>query len=77
MESNTWVFCDSPDGDYPVQFCGTEKEMEKAGKNLLRRYRASGFPHPLMVWTGYEWMKKGKPCCRIDEQGVHHLEATA
>ena len=51
--------------------------MENAGKNLLRRYRASGFLHPLMVWTGYEWMKKGKPCCRIDEQGVHHLEATA
>ena len=34
MESNTWVFCDSPDGDYPVQFCGTEKEMEKAGKEI-------------------------------------------
>lgn len=30
MDSNTWVFCDSPDRDYPVRFAGTEQEMRTA-----------------------------------------------
>jgi len=77
VDSRTWVFSDSPEGDYPIQFCGTEEEMEQEGKRLLKRFRASGFLHPIIVWTGYAWRKKGKPYCKIDEQGVHVLGAAA
>jgi len=79
LDSRTWVFCDSLDGDYPVPFCGTEEEMVKAASDLLSRYRKNGFPKSLTVWTGYSWRKKGKPYCEIDEAGVHVLnkEVTA
>ena len=77
MESRTWVLSSTPDGDFPVTFCGTEDEMENEARKLLERFRGSGIDSDLTVWTGYAWMKKQEPYCRIDEEGKHILEASA
>ena len=49
MDSKTWVFSHSSDGEYPVTFCGTEEEMEKVARSLMERYRKSGYEPPLKV----------------------------
>ena len=77
MDSRTWVFSHSPDGEYPVTFCGSEDEMEKAAVALMERYRERGYEPPLTVWTGYGWMKKEGPYCQFDEDGKHLMGATA
>jgi len=77
VDSKTWVFSHSSDGEYPVTFCGTEEEMEKVARSLMERYRKSGYEPPLKVWTGYGWMKHTGPYCEIDEKGKHILGAVA
>ncbi len=76
-DSRTWVFSHTVDGEFPVVFCGTEAEMEKAATSLMERYRKNGYKPPLTVWTGYGWMKKNGPYCQFDEDGKHVLEASA
>jgi hypothetical protein len=77
MDSKTWVFSHTADGEYPVTFCGSEEEMDKAATSLMERYRERGYKPPLTVWTGYSWMKKKGPYCQFDEHGKHILGATA
>lgn len=75
MDSNTWVFCDSPDRDYPVRFAGTEKEMRKAVSNLQKRYSNAGCETPIFIWTGYSFAKGEEPCYELDMKG--HLKKLA
>ena len=66
----TWVFCDSDSTDNPVEFCGTEDEMVRAGIGLLKRYAETCRVTFLTVWTGYSWRKHGSPYCLITESGI-------
>ena len=67
--SNTWVFCDSTDRDYPVRFAGTEEEMRKAVTNLQKRYRKNGCDTPIFIWTGYSFEKGNGPCYELTQTG--------
>ena len=74
-ESRTWVLCLSPTSDCPVEFCGSEEEMEKAGLSLLKRYMKHSGISSLTVWTGYSWRKHGEPYCTITESGMKGVPA--
>ena len=67
--SRTWILCPSTSQECPVEFCGTEEEMEKAGIGLLKRYMEHSMVSSLTVWTGYSWRKHGEPYCMITESG--------
>jgi len=71
MERRSWVLCCDP-SDCPMEFCGTEEEMESAGRRLLDRLRAKGVLK-LNVWTWYSWRKNGQPYCEITDSGMRIL----
>ena len=71
MERRSWVLCCDP-SDCPMEFCGTEEEMESAGRRLLARLRAKGVLK-LNVWTWYSWRKSSQPYCEITDSGMRIL----
>lgn len=67
--SQTWVICDSTSDD-PIEFVGTEQEMQNAVTTLFMRFLKAGYDIVLTIWTGYAWRKQGLPYGEFSSRGM-------